>query len=131
MRTLTKLACLSALVLVAACEDSNKGYYDPNGKFIPYTQQTPTPFEHNVTLRERSAHEARNYAYNRRGYYDYNGYYIAPGSGSFVVPANMFPPRGMCRVWFIERDPASQPAVESCEGISARVPAGAYVIYGG
>jgi hypothetical protein len=60
---------------------------------------------------------------------------VLPWSKSLLRTMNdhscMFPPRGMCRVWFTKRAPANQPAIESCNGIKSRVPAGAYVIYGG
>lgn len=131
MRPIPLLACVSLVALLTACNDSNTGFYDANGRYVPYSTQTPEPFEHNVTLRERTAHEARNYAFNRRGYYDYYGYYIARAPEGMAVPAHMFPPRGMCRIWFPDRDVAEQPAVEGCRAINARVPAGAYVIYGG
>lgn len=134
--TLTLLACASLLPLLAACGTPDGGYYDANGNYNPTdtphnTQQdahSPLPGGTRDYRADRGYYENNNY--NRRGYYDGNGYYIARNNG-FTVPDDMFPPRGMCRVWFTERDPSQQPAVESCNGIKARVPAGAYVIFGG
>jgi hypothetical protein len=137
-RTLTAIACLSLVSMLAACGNPNEGYYNSSGKFIDTS--------HNGTLQPRppvmgiAPQNARNESYperysddvryTRRGYYDYNGYYMAKDSG-LNVPVDMFPRRGMCRVWFTDRDMLEQPSVESCEGIKSRVPAGAYVIYGG
>jgi len=132
MRTLSTLVCVSLVSLLSACGTPSDGYYDTNGNWIPNNPHTganhaPLPggtydadYDSNVPA----------YTYTRRGYYDYNGYYIAK-DGGLSVPPEMFPPRGMCRVWFTERDAAHQPPIESCNGIRARVPAGAYVIYGG
>ena len=53
------------------------------------------------------------------------------GDSGLTVPKDMFPPRGMCRVWFVQSTPFEQPDIESCNDIKSRVPAGAYVIYGG
>ena len=70
------------------------------------------------------------YSYDRAGYYNQDGSYIGVHS-DFAVPPDMFPARGMCRVWFPDRRPVNQPDIESCDGIKSRVPVGAYVIYGG
>ncbi|MBI3630739.1 MAG: hypothetical protein HY221_00140 [Candidatus Sungbacteria bacterium] len=70
------------------------------------------------------------YIYDRPGYYDYNGYYLSQNN-SLNVPRNMFPPHGMCRIWFPDRGREEQASLESCEGIQHRVPVGAYVVYGG
>jgi hypothetical protein len=146
MRTLTTLACLSTLLLTA-CGNPNEGYYDANGNYIPPANTTtevqrrhsPSPAAHMDErysdrrmgrYREPSDYD-RYDRYDRRGYYDYNGYYVSNDDRYMDVPAGMFPPRGMCRVWFTDRVPSDQPAIESCDGIHARVPAGAYVIYGG
>ena len=127
--TIRTLSCVSLISLLAACGTPNGGYYDHNGNYIatdtPHNMQTNThaPLPGGVN-------DDEDYRYTRRGYYDYNGYYIPTDSG-LSVPANMFPPRGMCRVWFTDRAAVDQPPIESCVGIRARVPAGAYVIYGG
>lgn len=138
MRCLAIAGCISVASLLAACGTPDGGYYDKNGNYVP----TDTP--HNIQENAHSPmpggnpnaeydreHDRSAYPrYKRRGYYDYNGYYISRDSG-LDVPSDMFPPRGMCRVWFVDRVLADQPEVESCNGIRNRVPAGAYVIYGG
>jgi hypothetical protein len=150
MRALLSMTCLSLVTLLTAC-DGNNGYYDKNGNYIPPAntthdaQRNRPPAPGGVTnndhhARPAPAYVAENprvtrtttttYTYDRAGYYDYNGYYIAEGSG-LTVPKEMFPPNGMCRVWFTDRLPENQPNIESCNGINYRVPAGAYVIYGG
>ncbi len=73
---------------------------------------------------------ANTVTYDRPGFYDYNGYYISADS-SPSVPTNFLPPDGMCRIWFSDRSLSDEPPVESCNGIQRRVPAGAYVIFGG
>lgn len=131
--TLSLGMAIATCLSLAACGTPDGGYYDANGNYIP----TDTP--HNMQQDQHSPlpggprtyyGQAPYYKYDRAGYYDRNGYYIERNSG-FEVPDNMFPPRGMCRVWFVERALVDQPAVESCNGIRSRVPAGAYVIYGG
>lgn len=134
LRTLAALACAS---LLSACNNPNGGYYDANGNFIatdtPYNmsegKHPPLP---GGTDDDRYYHHRRTTTvyYDRPGYYDYRGYYF-DRSNDFGVPESMLPPRGMCRVWFADRPPEGQPGIESCNGIHARVPAGAYVIYGG
>ena len=129
------LALLACVSLLAACEPPSGGYYDRNGTWIP----TDTP--HNMEKRAHAPspgydsrydhgdyYEDYYYDYDRRGYYDRYGYYDRDDLG---VPEGMFPPRGMCRVWFKDRPVSEQPPVESCNSIRARVPYGAYVIYGG
>lgn len=149
MKTISQLripavVCASFALLLTACGGTDGGYYDANGTFIP----TDTPYNMqkrghaplpggNPNYREDPDyryHAADNDydapRYTRRGYYDYNGYYIPKESG-LNAPASMFPPRGMCRVWFVDRPVSDQPPTEPCAGIRSRVPAGAYVIYGG
>jgi len=134
MRTLTSLACVSLISLLSACASPDAGYYDANGNWIAKNpnnaNHSHSPLPGGTYNQDRADYDAPAYTYTRRGYYDYNGYYIAK-DGGLNVPTDMFPPRGMCRVWFAERSPDSQPAVESCSDIKSRVPAGAYVIYGG
>lgn len=151
MRHITTLGCLSALMLLAACGSPNYGYYDSNGNWIPPSnssteakrRHSPSPgvrYDDNAPYYEQGAYvdggaprvtaTTTTYTYDRAGYYDYNGYYIGERS-AFNMPRTMFPPRGMCRVWFPDRAARSQPAIESCTDINYRVPAGAYVIYGG
>ncbi len=140
-RTLTLLACAS---LLTAC-GAGKGYYDNKGNFIagetPYgtTQARHEPGrkvnDNSDQIREYDSSAHGNYApyrttYERSGFYDHNGDYSI-SDNPINVPQNMFPQRGMCRVWFTNRVPANQPAIESCDAIKSRVPAGAYVIYGG
>jgi len=128
------LICASFLSLLAACATPDNGYYDTNGNWIPnnpYNSQNHTraPLP-GGTHDYRDDRYDRVERYDRAGYYDRNGYYIARDGGP-AVPEDMFPPRGMCRVWFIERPAIDQPKIESCDDIRSRVPVGAYVIYGG
>lgn len=148
-RNLTILACLS-LSLLTACGNPNNGYYDDNGNFVknqdtPYnTRERPhssplgsdgVPYRERYTdPRGRTYYNDRNNAYrpaayDRMGYYDSRGYYV--NDDAFSVAPNMFPPRGMCRVWFTTRPASAQPPVESCNNIRNRVPEDAYVIFGG
>lgn len=144
MRITTSLAFISALSLLAACAPNGE-YYDSNGNYIVKPNSTteaqrthsPSPggqSDSNYSERNHNRYadrsEQHSSGYERAGYYDYNGYYIDRNAG-MNVPDDMFPPRGMCRVWFTNRTPAKQPGVESCNNIRSRVPAGAYVIYGG
>jgi hypothetical protein len=145
-----KLFALSLLCSLAACGPSPDGYYDEAGNFHSYTTnhspRAPLPAGHDIVTgsngdnyhyydhdpypvgNRSSTTVTRTYVYERPGYYDYNGYYVGRWAG---VPRSYMPPRGMCRVWFTDRDYADEPAVESCDGIQYRVPAGAYVVYGG
>lgn len=134
-RTLTAIACLSLVSMLAAC-GANNGYYDAKGNYIssesPYNaKKGHAGRNHNeYSAQDDEDHYSDRSHYDRRGYYDRNGDYITTDDG-LNVPENMFPARGMCRVWFTDRQPSNQPAVESCNSIKSRVPAGAYVIYGG
>lgn len=144
--------------LMSACAPS--GYYDSEGHYRTYSEghhkadpmadnardydhrdrprmggDYRQPYETTTTIIDSRDYPARTtttrtYRFVRPGYYDNNGYYIARESGP-VIPPGMFPPRGMCRVWFPERSARYQPPLESCAGIDARVPDGAYVVYGG
>lgn len=129
------LTCISVVSLLAACGPTSDGYYDTNGNWIATntTHQPHAPLPggtHDPRVDNNDYNNGYNVHYSRRGYYDYNGYYIPADSG-LTVPDNMFPPRGMCRVWMMDRRASEQPMAESCDGIKSRVPAGAYVIYGG
>jgi hypothetical protein len=66
----------------------------------------------------------------QRGYYTYSGVYVPTVNGA-NVPAHMFPPRGLCRVWVPDIAASAQRPVESCRNIETTVTPGAYVIYGG
>jgi len=144
MRILSSLACISLMALLSACGTPSDGYYDANGNWIA---TNPNNANHSHAPLPGGTHDTRydeyddnhpaattvtttTYTYDRAGYYNRDGSYIGADS-SFAVPQNMFPPRGMCRVWFADRTPDNQPSIESCDGIKSRVPAGAYVIYGG
>jgi hypothetical protein len=152
MRISPILTCLPVAIfaaLLSAC-DTN-GSYDTYGTYTPPATAT-TQVQHiqppastiiDKEYREPEDYTDRrtdyaprplgpdaNYGYDRLGYYDDKGYYAAEDS-SLHVPPSMFPPPGTCRVWFPERSPAKQPRLESCEGIRHRLPAGAYVIFGG
>jgi hypothetical protein len=132
MRILPSLACLSLLTALAACGETSGSYYDANGRYVQGNTDSTAPFEHDVTLRDRMRNGNYRSEYDRRGYYDDEGNYSnASEIDGLSVPKNMFPARGMCRVWFTDRAPARQPNVESCKNIKQRVPTGAYVIYGG
>jgi hypothetical protein len=138
MRSLTLLACLS-LSSLAGCGTPSDGYYDANGNWIAYNRYnqeahahsplpggTQPPTDDSAVTTTVTTY---TYSYDRPGYYDYKGYYVSASNPN--VPLDMFPPRGMCRVWFPDRDVDDQPAVESCNNIKTRVPVGSYVIYGG
>ena len=160
MRALVSLTCLSLLTVLSAC-GGNNGYYDANGNYIApanttheaqrnrppvpggvtnrdyYPDPTPAyvvaePSVTRTTVNEPgvSRTTTTTVVYDRAGYYDYRGFYI-PEASTLNVPKSMFPPHGKCRVWFVDRAPEYQPRIESCNGINYRVPAGAYVIYGG
>lgn len=135
MRTLTKITMVALLPLLSACGSPDYGYYDNNGNWIAPTGSTETQRRHSPSpgLRTDDRYyndDVRVIRYERPGYYDYYGNYITVES-RVGAPRNMLPPRGMCRVWFPDRVAEDQPRVESCNGIQYRVPAGAYVIYGG
>lgn len=115
MRILPISLCIAATVL-AACSMPSRGYYDTNGNYVSSTPSNKPPVAAPL--------------FKKQGYYDSYGTFIPAYSGN-VVPEEMFPPVGMCRVWVEGRAPQFQPPVESCDGILDRVPGGAYVIYGG
>jgi hypothetical protein len=130
---------LSLITFVTACEQgTNTGYYDGNGNYVPtdtpYNMRTgahsPMPGGNDNVSYDRENNRSEYQHYTRRGYYNHDGYYMAKDSG-IKVDKNMFPPRGMCRVWFANTIASEQPDIESCDDIRQRVPAGAYVIYGG
>jgi hypothetical protein len=126
------LLCTSLLATLAACATPDGGYYDKNGNWIA----TDTP--HNRSEGNHAPlpggvthyYDDDYHYYSRRGYYDYSGEYVSDYRGT-PVPSGMFPPRGMCRVWFSDRMVANQPPIESCVGIRDRAPEGSFVIYGG
>lgn len=142
MNIRTTFLCLSFITAMTACAPA--GYYDSNGEYRSYGKSDS--YRHNTAMGSTppsNAYYDRTYydnsgrdvttttvTYSRPGYYDQNGYYISERDGP-RVPEDFFPPRGMCRIWIANRSMDDQPAIESCRGISNRVPAGAYVIYGG
>ncbi len=147
MRKTTKLLCVSMLTLLSACATPDDGYYDKNGNWIAYNRYNETAHPHaplpggtdNRTDRTyyndngngngTTTVTTTTYSYDRPGYYDRNGYYST--MRGVRAPDDMLPPTGMCRVWFPNRAPEDQPGIESCSGIQGRIPAGAYVVYGG
>jgi len=144
MKTITSLVCISLVALLSACATPDAGYYDANGNWIANNpnnaNRNHAPLPGGTRNSQNSDYDngypatttttVTTYNYDRRGYYDENGHYMAKDD-SLNVPTDMFPPRGMCRVWFTDRDADNQPDIESCKGIKSHVPAGAYVIYGG
>ena len=53
------------------------------------------------------------------------------GPRKLNVPPGHYPPEGMCRVWFEGRAPGQQPKPTDCNKLRGKVPAGAFVMYGG
>lgn len=146
MRTTTSLICLSTLSLLTACGMGmpDDGSYDTNGNYLPPRNATtdaqrngaPNPSANTGSSysdyhsgAQDKKHNGHNYNYDRRGYYDADGHYYK--MLDLEAPDGMMPPRGMCRVWFPDRVPSQQPDMESCGKMRTRVPAGAYMIYGG
>jgi len=133
----TVLRCVSVASLLSACAAPYGGYYDANGDYVAYENKEtrdyePTPGGHNNPRYDDSRPTYTTttiYADDHPGHYDYYGNYI-PEDETFEIPPDMYPPHGMCRVWFMNRLPDHQPPVESCVDIRARTPAGAYVVYG-
>ncbi len=140
LKTFGLTGCILTLSLLAACASNpTGGYYDANGKFISNNPQNRNAAIHAPNSGAMTGAAPDYYgsgttrviiAYDRPGYYDYNGYYIPP-DGGLNVPESMLPPRGMCRIWLPGRADSAQPPVESCDHIQMRVPMGAYVVYGG
>src|SRR4051812_41416572 len=128
MRSLTSFACLSLLSLLSACATPSDGYYDANGNWIAYNRYNREAHNHSPLpggthppyddSRAVTTTVTPN-SYARPGYYDYNGYYVA--KADLNTPQDMFPPRGMCRVWFPDRAAVHQPAIEACDNIQSRV----------
>lgn len=130
-KALALLACVSAASLLAACGTPNGGYYDQYGNYNPTGSPYKVKEDKHSPLPGGTTRPYDEIRYSRAGYYDYNGYYLDRRYDNLRVPDDMLPPRGMCRVWFVERSLEDQPSIESCDMIKARVPAGAYVIFGG
>ena len=154
MKLATKLACLSVVAALAACGPTD-GYYDSLGNYHNgprgnaenarvvngfsgdsyrsnnyYTDSSARRGDSKRVVDYDSGRDLERISYKRAGYYDYDGHWI-PADRAPVVDAYYNPPRGKCRIWFMDRDPEDQPPVESCARIQYRVPYGAYVIYGG
>lgn len=140
-RTSSKFSCIIVLLLLTACGEPMNGYYDSKGNFVSTemqnnTNNTPRYIgsvrndEKYARSQDRRNHRRLHPQYDRLGYYDHTGHYVAD-DGILNVPENMFPPRGMCRIWFVERPVAEQPGIETCSGIESRIPTDAYVVYGG
>ena len=47
------------------------------------------------------------------------------------VPPGHMPKPGECRLWYSGKPPGQQPKPQSCASLRGRVPAGAFVLYGG
>jgi hypothetical protein len=140
MSPIKSIACAWFIATLAACSASD-GYYDSHGNFVPsdpYKREkvnkvaTQEYASYPGVVRARpSRTKVVTYVFDAPGYYDPYGSYVTYEQSGFEVPQNMFPPHGLCRVWLPKRNAYDQPPIESCEGIGARVPVGAYVIYGG
>lgn len=154
MKLKATIACLSIVAALAACGPS-QGYYDSLGNYHQgspesaksasvdsgfsgdsynsnnfYTDATARRGDSKRVVDYDSKRDLDRIVYKRAGYYDYNGRYIPSERAPYASHA-YYPPRGMCRVWFADREPEEQPPVESCSRIQYRVPYGAYVVYGG
>jgi hypothetical protein len=155
MKLIQKIACLALVTTAAACGPTD-GYYDSLGNYhhgqngdAQYSTVQPgfsgSTYKGNNYYTDSSAvrgdskrvtdyDKARDpsmAAYRRAGYYDYNGNYIPASADRPYVARSYFPPRGKCRVWYVERDYDDQPISETCVGIRDRAPDGTYIIYGG
>lgn len=145
IKNTSALICgVAVTALLAACSSNpTNGYYDANGQFVPYNPEnrnaaihapnsgaavTVTTPDYDNGYENDRVHVVM--AYDREGVYDYNGYYLGTDSG-LHVPDDMYPQHGMCRIWFPHRPYSEEPPVESCHHIQERVPAGAYVVFGG
>lgn len=148
MRALPLLTCFSLMSVLSAC-GTQGDLYDSKGNRVD-NPNNPYPYNNSDYPNSRNSYYDRDYdnrassqnrrvstttttttyKYDRPGYYNYDGSYIGTEI-DFIVPEDMFPPRGKCRIWYSDRDPSDQPRVQSCKGIKSRVPDGAYVIYGG
>jgi hypothetical protein len=47
------------------------------------------------------------------------------------VPPGHYPKPGECRLWYSGKPPGQQPKAQSCGSLQGKVPAGAFVLYGG
>ena len=148
MKKTTILACVSLAALLSACGPS--GYYDSRGNwhvdnvandydhpYNGYSGDDNYVVDHSAARGDSSKVAGYDHRldpdhapYHRVGFYDRNGYYITTENGP-RIPHSYLPPRGMCRIWFLDRPAPEQPPVESCVGIQDRLPDGAYVVYGG
>ena len=156
MKIATKIAaCASVLIGAAACAPD--GYYDSRGNYHwagaaddysnsayyghgmsgstyhgnnYYVDNSAARGDSSKVVGYDRARDPEVRPYRRAGYYDYHGEYVAYADGPVVARAYM-PPRGKCRVWYPDLPAVEQPPIESCVGIQYRVPAGAYVIFGG
>lgn len=134
-RMMTAFACVSLVSLMAACGPDN-GYYDSDGRYVQSTAshgdypnlggRNP---DYDYYARGDKDDRYAEYPYERRGYYDRSDRYITLDNG-LRIPEQMFPSRGMCRVWFADRSLADQPDIQECRRIKKRVPRGGYLIYG-
>lgn len=130
MRYSKLILSLFVLFTLADCSAPERGHYDANGMWVPASNATTEA--QRIHSPDSASMTPPNYEYDNNGYYHSRKYYSGADNGyAFSVPMDYLPPRGMCRVWFMNRTPEHQPSIESCEGIHSRMPAGAYVIYGG
>jgi hypothetical protein len=47
------------------------------------------------------------------------------------VPPGPYPKAGECRLWYSGKPPGQQPKPQSCSSLRGKVPAGAFILYGG
>lgn len=156
MKPMKTLACISMLAALAACGPSD-GYYDSLGNYHYgsrynnasdstvqpgfsgstyygnnyYTDESARRGDSKRVIDYDRARDADRLPYRRAGYYDYRGRYVPASRDVIYVDREYWPSRGMCRVWYDDRDYADQPVADSCTTVYHHVPQGAYVIYGG
>lgn len=125
------LLMLCSATVLASCAD--RSYHDANGIYRSGTIKDDD-FRHERNVMAGSPNRVlpmTPVTYGEAGYYDRRGSRIAAMDGGPRVERQYHPPKGMCRLWFIDRVTQNQPKVDSCANVHTAVPAGAYVMYGG
>lgn len=119
-RTLITLSLMSALM---ACADSS--YHDSNGMYRSGTIKNDD-FRHEQHVMAGSPSRViplTQASYRQAGYYDRHSKFIAAMDGGPHVEKQYHPPRGMCRLWFVDRIAENQPDVDYCAHVHTTVPA--------